>query len=198
MAIPRVITGTTDVHVRMEQDGRKYENVFQFQAASAPTTAQLNQLASEIAGSVCSKMLLYLPTNCKIVEVFCKYIGVLNGATGIYTFTSGNFGTRSGNPEPASVASRITLHTGLSGKSYRGAKSLGPFVETDIDGNSFTNALITLLINFMAEMLITRVGTFFQPAVASFKLNERHRITSASLTDTNVDSQKTRLTGRGR
>jgi len=195
--IPRIIANTVDVHLRYSAGPNQMENVYQFIYEETPSVGQLLSLATDVATNIGGKMALAVSDQINFVECQAVDIGTSTGGEATYVFPSGTHGLRSGSVEPLNVASGITLRTGHRGRSNKGRKSYSGFVESDIDSNTIGSSLMGLLTDLALELIRDRVSSTYRPAVGSMKLGTSRPITSATILDNNVDSQKTRLNLHG-
>jgi hypothetical protein len=195
--IPRIIANTIDAHLRYTAGGNEMENTYQFLYEETPSVGQLEDLAEDVGLNIGAKQAAFTQQGIVFREVQCVDIGSSGGAEGTYTFPNGTTGLRSGSPEPLNAASGITLRTGHRGRSNKGRKSYSGFVESDLDGNSIGSSLMALLTDLAVELLRDRVGSTYRPAVGSMKNGTSKAITSSTILDNNVDSQKTRLNLHG-
>lgn len=198
MPTPRIIPLTVDVHFRYTFQGNLMENVFQFLYVTTPTAATLLTLATEVANAFLPKYQAFMPTGVQFTEVRADDIGAAGRATATYVFPANTFGTSTSDPVPANVAANIVLRTGLRGRANRGSKRISPFPENQVSGNTLAGTLGTLLLDLALQFLIKRVTNAFTPAVGSMHSAHSTPLTAVSLVDSNTDSQKTRLNGRGR
>lgn len=201
MAVPRVfhpVPSTSECQVRYQHGTNLLENGFAYGFTGAnPSTAELLALATAIAGSIADKMRDVMHNGVVMREVYCRNINteVANQAT--YTFPAGTNARRTGSPVASNEAARIVKRTGQTGRSHRGANSFSEFVEGDVDGNSIGSSLFSGLLSLGLEIILNRVGSRFTAGVASRRLFSAFPISSATLLDNNIDSQKTRLNAHG-
>jgi hypothetical protein len=166
-----------------------------------PNAGQLAALAEAWASNTLANWRAILPIGCRLVEVAVKDIGAFDGsgAQGVYSYPTPTFGTVTLPPQASQVACRVQLNTGRSGDSFRGAKAVSPFWDEAIDGDQFVSSLITLVMNFALQWLVSYIvgGITYVPAVGSLSLNKSEPITSVSIIDPYTDSQKTRAVKHG-
>src|SRR6185369_2289115 len=201
-ALPRVIPSTVDVHFRwLGPDQQQCENVYQFKYSAVPSAAVCAALAQAIGTAFGPKYQAFLTTKHVLNEVFVKDIAALSGrAEGTYVFPTNTTGTDSNDPLPGNAAASLTLRTGLTGRSNHVRKSLSGFSEAWVSSDQMLNQLLTWLVGLGAQWLVSRVvsGVTFTPVVASNLHDTTPNLTQVVLTDTVIDSQKTRLKKHGR
>lgn len=124
-----------------------------------------------------------------------------------YALPTPRGGTGSAAPLPLNVTFCFKLASGLAGRSQRGRLYLPGVVSTAVSGNqllgSQADAYLTRLNTLPAALLAANSN--WKWGVLSYRANKTWRaeaqftaITSAVYTDLNLDSQRRRLTGRGR
>lgn len=114
-------------------------------------------------------------------------------------FPPGTVGATGGDASPGNATLAVKQMTGRSGKSYRGRNFWPGLAEGQTIGNQVISALITALSIIFTRNLtgfVGVVGTYI-PCVPSRKLLQLHNIVAFSM-DKFIDSQRRRLTGRGR
>jgi len=198
----RYIASTVDLKARyLSPSGQRCENVYQYKYDLVPDSAQLAAFAAAWAATTIDNWRAILPIGCRLVEVAVKDVGALDGsgAQGVYTYPTPTFGLVTLPPQASQVACRVQLNTGRSGDSFRGAKAVSPFWDEAVDGDQFVSSLITLVMNFALQWLVSYIvgGITYIPAVGSPALNKSELITSVSIIDPYTDSQKTRAVKHG-
>lgn len=202
MAIPEVfhpVALCSECQIRYTHGTNNYENGFAFKwSGSAPSSAELLALATELGGSLAVRMAGLMHNGVHFREVYCRNVNteVANQAT--WTAPVGFNGTQSGSPVASNEAANLVKRTGLTGRSKHGANRFSEFVESQVDGNTLGSFIITQLASIAISVLASRVGARFAPALASRKLGTAELLLNALTLDDNVDSQKTRLNNHGR
>jgi hypothetical protein len=201
-ALPRVIPSVVDVHFRwLGPDQQQCENVYQYRYSAAPSGAVCAALAAAVAAAMGPKYQAFMTTRHTLSEVFVKDIAALSGrGEGTYVFPSNTVGSRGEDPLPGNAAASMTLRTGLTGRSNHGRKSISGFSEPWVSADQMLSQLITWLADLGIQWLVTRIvsGVTFTPVVASNLRDTALNLTQVVLTDTVMDSQKTRLKKHGR
>lgn len=192
------ISQTVRCLIRFTQAGKQMENSLYYTfTGSSPTAAELTALAVEITTTIGRKLQAALHTSVRMTEVICTNIDNAFGNEGQNPFDPGSFGGAGGIAAPSNSAVNIVKRSALHGYSYRGENRFGPFAGSYVDSDNMQTALINAILNVIVSLLVARVGGRFTPAVASTKLGTSKALTEAVLTNTLLDSQKTRLAGHG-
>ena len=113
-------------------------------SGSAPTSGNLNTLASDIASAWASDLASVVQSDMQLVEVDCLDIATTSGHSGTWSGT--NAGTRSGTNLPFQCATNIQF---LIARRYRGGKPrmyLPAGVSSDTtNGATYAGAFVTLV-----------------------------------------------------
>jgi hypothetical protein len=206
---PRIIPNTIDCIFTMKADDQTVENVYQFRYGTAvPSVAALQNLAAELAADVWNAIRGEMNKNVTAVNVTAKDIGAPGRAIGGYNFVPGTIGLEAASDVPLNVAAHMTLRTAKQGRRFKGGKSFSGFSETHVNRNTLGDEIMSMLLRAGVSLLHTYVQGAFTPAVASLPhlsaptiINapaESNAITGVIVPDAWVDSQKTRLTNRGK
>jgi hypothetical protein len=197
---PRGIQSVADMHVRYQYDGQQCENVWQFHYnAPAPNSSDLAALVTDWTTRSMTALRALYTSAVTFNSIYARDIDPTHAnANFSFFFPAGTTGTHSGSPMPGNTACSVLLGTGLAGRAHHGRKSFGPLATTDISQNELVTSYFTLMATFLATIVTTYASGKFQPVVASQRYNGWDFITSLGIPNNSVDSQKTRLTGRGR
>jgi len=193
----RRIPNTVDVHFRYSVDGNRCENVYQMAFTVAPTPATMLALVTEIANAFLPRYQAFQTISHVYHEVLARNISPGSNLQAVYTFPPNTVGSLPAAGVALSEAARLILKTLNYGRRFKGAKGLSGFHEGYVNGNTISNNLVPLLANLGAQMLLSRVGGLYIPAVASFLNQAAYTLSSVLMNDNSVDSQKTRLNNRG-
>jgi len=191
-------------HLRTQNGTNLEENTFAFKwVGTAPTAVELGQLAAALATTVGAALRAITSNGWIFREIYCRNIDVEFAPEATYTYPSGTTGQRVGNQVAASEACGIVKRTGLTGRGKHGRTSVSGFTEGDVDGNSVGGALMALLAQLAAQMLLGYLTGRFRPAVAHIPRvgtapGSSDFISETIVLDNNIDSQKTRLNAHGR
>jgi len=192
------VGNTSRCELRMTHGTNRLENTFWYRwTGSPPTVAELLALAAAVGAGVGEQIRLAVSQGVVFREVYCRNMDteVANQAT--QPFAPGTSGARVGNPVASNEACEIVRRTGQTGRSSHGAIRVSEFVEADVDGNTISSALMTLLGNVALGLLQNYVGGRFFAALGSRSRGDSKPLQAAAVLDSDVDSQKTRLNAHG-
>lgn len=170
---------------------------YRWAGGTTPTLTELQNLAQAVWDGYVEKARTAQHSSVVYRSVQVYNADTPSGLTYTLTPTTPKFGARLGGAVAGNEAGRIFRKSSLRGRSKRGAISVSGFAEGDVDGNSHSSALISMLANIALEMLVAYVAGRFLPAIPSEKLGSSSILASTGNYDSNIDSQKTRLNGRG-
>lgn len=121
-------------------------------------------------------------------------------ASGSYTLSvaGGIPGTIAQDSMPGSVAFCVRLRSALAGKRTRGRKYFAGLGEADVTGNSLLGARADGIVSAITTLIDNLIVAGFPMQIVSFAGATSVPVVSASYFDLFVDSQRRRLTGRGR
>lgn len=198
--IPRNITGVADMHVRYQYDGQQCENVWSFHwTGSPPSTADLQNLISEWLGHSQTALLALYPSQVLFNSIYARDVDQSHpDAEYTYFFPANTLGSRGTSGDSANKAVSAVLQSGIAGRAHHGRKSFSPLAQSDNIMNEVSTLFMQLVINFLATLVTSYVTGKFQPVIASQKYNGWDIIRTVGIPNNTIDSQKTRLTGRGR
>jgi len=192
------IANCTMCKLRWSANTNLCENTLAFYwSGTPPTGSELNSLAAAIAGDVGFYFRQCMSNSILFNTIVCANQHAPGGAQGIYSFPANTRGFRIGSTVALSEASGITRRTGFTGRSNRGRNSVSGFSEGDVDGNSITGTLMSLLGDLAVHILVPYLAGRFLPGVASRTNHTIIPLLSAAVLDDNIDSQKTRLNTHG-
>ena len=166
---------------------------------SVPTQAQLTQMAGDFYTTIVPSWRAIHQADTVLESVIVKYLGTQGDPMqGVTSPTSGNVGTRAGDPLPRNCATTVKFLTQFLGRKFRGRSfqygaSDGDAIASNYSTTWLTNvnAHITAILAFagivgrsLSPVVASRIGVFLTPIVAA-------------VVDATVDSMRTRLPGRG-
>lgn len=195
---------TSMCHLRTQNGTNLQENTFAYHwTGSPPSDSELTNLAIGVANTIGAALRAVTSNSWVFREVYCRNIDteVANEATFVYP--TGITGQRVGSQVAASEACGIVKRTGRTGHKMHGRNSISGFIENDVDGNSVSSGLMSLLAQLALQILLPQVTGRFQAAVAHIPrvplvIGDSTPIVEAVVLDSNIDSQKTRLNSHGR
>lgn len=192
------MTRTVEVVLEAERGGRERRNVIHYHYDDPrPTVAELEALANDVANNVVGSQQGCTTGGTTWNRITATDIDGPAGATASVSIFRAAL--VSGNVLPGNVSICLTKRTGIRGGAYRGRFYLFDLNEAWIDEDSINIGALPLLTGMAAAIAAVRTGIAkaFTPAVGS-----RTRFLSTpiqSITfDLVSDSQRRRLTGRGR
>jgi len=92
----------------------------------------------------------------------------------------------------------VSLRTGLAGRRFRGRKFFSGIPKANVADNTIDSALCDDIVNGVGTMMSALNANATPLSVVSFVGLTVTAVTAALCTDNFVDSQRRRLTGRGR
>lgn len=197
MATPVVILDTVEVVMEANRGGRERRNVIHYgYNGFVPSVGQLEALCNEVANNVINSQQAITcdPTLWNRVTATDLRSGGLGATASVSIYRVGTF---VGACAPGNVALCLTKRSGIRGPSHRGRFYMFDLPEGGLDDDTVTLGMLPYLTNLSGELQYTRVGGIFYPAIASRVIGLCYPIQSITF-DLITDSQRRRLTGRGR
>lgn len=214
--IPAV--NTAQLKVNQSLHGQTVQNVWYFTNETGWSTTELQALCNIVitwwndhyADNVHSDLHLVSVSARDMTEPDAAGVEIQAPA-----LSGGNLNT--GGGLPGNVALTVKFKSGLTGRNRNGRTYLAGFSEEEVNGNAITDVRRDGILNAFGQLRDTITGAGYQPVVASFYdgtelvelPNGESRFkpvprATALLTDieqytadTNLDSQRRRLAGRG-
>lgn len=194
------------VNIFARLDGQQVMNTLFYQLATQPTHVELVELAASIADVITETMFGYMPTSWVGQYVFAYDLTVADGANAVDDSILGLVGADEGSPLPNNVSLAIARKNGLRGRAGNGRVFWQGLPSSAMaDENTVTSAYADLLVELMGTFDAAAEGLGWTPVILSYQnagvvSSEAtiYPITSWSVTDLVVDSQRRRLPGRGR
>lgn len=157
-----------------------------------PTEPELLNLATEVYSVMVPKFQTFWHNTVQTVECYARNYDVQFAPEATYTPPAPSVGSRGGEAIAAQVALALTKRTGVTGPSRHGTMILSGFAEADVNGDVVVGNIVTGAASLATSILTDRVGGRFIPALASFKLGTRFRLTHVVLRNLLVDSSRRR------
>lgn len=173
-------------------------NVFNFAGtADEYNSTQLTELANSVINNICAPYAQLASNTIQFLQVTARDMSA-EGAAVAEVPISALFGVRTGDPLPANVAMGYRHKTGFAGRKNRGRTMLYGWTEADTAGSVFNGTAMSLGAAVILGYYNAAVGLSFalDAVVASYTYGSYRSITH-SVVDRYVDSQRTRLIGRG-
>lgn len=205
MADQRVINGMR-AELRFTLMDEQIMNTLWFHKDSGEVaSADCQTIGDQLASWWFSNMRPLLTVNLTLREVYVRGAERVSGNpeyTSTYSLPVS--GTVNAESMPGNVSLCVSFRTGLTGRSYRGRNYISGMHDGVVSGNQFQVSFVNNVVNAY-ENLIGDIPVGFTWVVASFQTNGVpnipgiiHPVQSILATDTNVDSMRSRLAGRGR
>lgn len=190
--------------VRMRLDNQNIENVLHFETEVTPDLAMVQAVAEMVRDWVLD-----------------NYIGPLSGAVSFYQVTAKSLvnefdwvydlpvvpavlGAGGATYMPNEVALCMSLRTGFSGRSQRGRAFVSGIPTTQVTGNLISETFASNMLNAWNELIIAAPAADVVWSVLSRETDGAPRptgvlfpVTTVTLTDLYVDSQRRRKPGNG-
>lgn len=195
---------TAKVELLFTLNGNTCENVWYFHnTAGSFSTVEMAVLASNIHGWYNSLYKTIQPAQVSATMIRVTDMTTQTSAGIEYTSGFPIVGTRGGSVSPANVTVAIKWLTGLRGRSYRGRTYVVGVAKDDVTGDTVTNTYLGSLNDVFQGFLDLDIADW-EFVVASYFNDGAWRTTGVITPVTGVainpvvDSQRRRLTGRGR
>lgn len=193
-----------EVEVRYIVESQRTENVFTFSTGGESFVAAAQAVYDVLETGWWPIMRNFFSTGFAHDSVHVVDMSDQFGPVADFGAFANPTGTVNTGQAPLNVAACISLKTNKRGRSYRGRKYMGPPALGLIAG-SFLNSTGQGVIEDAFESLISSAGAAGVPLVVVSKVTGgaprtngvQTLVTSASLFDSTLDSQRRRLPGRG-
>lgn len=197
--------GIVEANVRMTLYGQEIENTLYFQTPGVPTGAEVQAVAGVVEDWYTENVLAVLSNNLVYRETYARSLATAAAPDWTANAHAGDVGGNVSPALPGNVAWTVKFLTGLTGRSYRGRNYVPGIAEADNSGNQISGALAALLVAGYGELIATAEDNDFTWVVLSRVQNGvvlanaiGAPVVSVGFADLNLDSQRRRLTGRGR
>lgn len=193
------------VHQRAELHGQQIENVHFFAPVDA-TPIDLATLADEAHAAWTTEVMPPLSADYTLRETFVVSLAS-ETAPGVTKITVPNVTGGAGNPAaPGGTTLCLSLRTGQRGRSARGRQYISGLTASGITDNSWNDSYANDIVqSFAAYAAAVEANAGAKLVVASSVSDGAPRpellitdVQAITLTDFYVDSQRRRLTGRGK
>jgi hypothetical protein len=177
--------------------GQLVENVWHVTTVAGPPLSDLEDIAG-IFQLMYANLVIPFADALFINSVTVRYLGDVGGPEFSLINTPAQQGGDANGSMPGNVALCISLRTALAGRRFRGRKFFSgipvPEVADNTISSTFADAVVASISGSMGDL--TAAG--FPLSVLSYVGPTIVPVTSVLYTDLFVDSQRRRLTGRGR
>jgi hypothetical protein len=172
----------------------------------APTVEDCALIAQTVGDWWDDNVQAIVATNVVMREVYVKSIAVANGPEATYSAPFPLAGLLAGDSLPNNVSIAVSLRSGLTGRSARGRWFWYGITEGQVDANTMNVAAISIIDAAITNLREDIIGLGFQWVIVSYVANGAPRpggpvyfiVTTITIVDSTVDSQRRRLPGRGR
>lgn len=192
------------VLVNYRELGQELQSQLYFQTDEPATEGRLTDVAQMVADWLTNSWTGVACNFATVVSILATDVSVSGGAQVTFTPIGGIVGALSSPPLPTGTTVTASWRTGRSGRSFRGRTYHVGLTETQVDGNALTAPSQSALQQAYTDLIIaanvidaplsvcSRVsnGVLRNPAILTPVLS--------CLVDQYIDSQRRRLTGRGR
>lgn len=185
--------------------GQEVENTLYFQYPSLPTDSDLAALANDINTWAADNLLPQLSNDIALVRVVATDLTSESGGQQTFTNTTPVAGGKSNQSLPGNCAFCVSFRSGFRGRSFRGRNYVAGLAEQDIVDNDVSSALAGVIVAAYEELLGLFEGGVPDWVIASRFHDGAPRdtglttpVSAVVATDFHIDSQRRRLTSRGR
>jgi len=177
--------------------GQLVENVWTALCAEDPEITVLMDAANAMADSY-PAILVPLSSSLTITEFTARYLGDPAGPE--YTVVpSSPLAGGSLNPGlPGNVTLCVSLRTALAGRRFRGRKYFSGLVESSVVGNEVDAGVVATIVAGVNGVIGAMQDAAIPLTIVSYAGLTNTTVVNAVCVDNFVDSQRRRLTGRGR
>lgn len=196
--MPPVIFPTAyQVEVRGLYFGQQIENVWHVIGADPFDPAMAADIAATFHTSYAG-ILAALSQDLFIREIFVHNLDGASSGEFTLAISPAEQGEVVQDGLPGNVAFCVSLRTALSGRSTRGRKYFAGLGEGDVVGNEYDGGRVATLLTGVSDLIDNLVTNGTPLAVFSRTIPALTQVQAATAVDNVVDSQRRRLTGRGR
>ncbi len=200
----QAVPNTSRLAVVYSRGGVLMVNVFHFYREGQWGSPELGALLDAFAGVWLAEVLPNLHSSVTVNRYEARGLRApVDDYVALFPSTP-HTGGRGGDLTPGNVAFCITHTTGLTGRSARGRTYFGGFSEEDVTGDSLIVTRAQNLRNALSSMRTTTIDAGWSPVVVKRYDDKVLLPTAITLpvtgyryTDTILDSQRRRLSGRG-
>lgn len=192
-----LIANTCQVVVKGTLFGQLVENVWHVLCPDPPISDDLEAIAAVFHvgyGAIAAP----LSQDISFTEVYVRYMGAAEGPEYTLGISPPMTGGAVLPSAPGSVALCVSLRTALAGRRFRGRKFFSGIPEDNIVGNAIDPAFCTLIVNAVDDLRLAAFAAGYSLEVVSLVGLTATLVASVLCVDNYVDSQRRRLTGRGR
>jgi hypothetical protein len=196
--------------IRYTQNAQQVENTLWFEFPTAPAAADLVTLDNAVMSWWSANVQPLQSSAVQLREIHSTAQDGTSGVQDTFAPPVAAFGGASPNVEPGNVTMAISFRTGLRGRSFRGRNYAVGLTEDQVAGNDFVAGLTSLWQAAYAALIPAAAAAGWTWIIASRfsgvdvngdpiprAAGVTTPVTAVVVVDSNVDSQRRRLTGRG-
>lgn len=199
------VPNTFQVAVRQQLFQQDVVNVLNFDRAGDPTAAELQLLCILVQAEFIENWYSQASSDLQLITVDARGLRTENDIFASTPAAPPTAGARLAAALPSSVAFCVKHSSALTGRSARGRSYLAGLCEDRVAQNVVEPAVITAALDTFNEIRTGAVALGFQFVIVSRvaggvqrPVGLRYAVTNSTTYDNTVDSQRRRLTGRGR
>lgn len=197
VAAPNIV----QAEIRAIKNGANIENRIYINTLHTPTAADLIAIENILATEINGFWPAMLPSDVTITELFLKSLQTQNDISRTLAFGGPLVGTAAGEPLPNQNSYAVKLTTGFTGRSARGRLYWLGLSISQVVSNQVEAAVSALILASMGRIRANLLTAGFVWSIVSFVSNGVPRpggpvyfqITGASFTDSQVDTQRGRV-----
>jgi hypothetical protein len=201
-------TNIFKVDIRQELFGQQVSNTIYFRADSPPVgEADVAFLAAEVQQFWEEELAPHVVQDLELREIYITDLTTQTSPTYTYPVTPAVSGERTGDPLPSNCTFCVSFRTSGRGRSSRGRNYVAGLVEENVTGNVLDTTAADGIVAAYTDGILNNpdLGGLFTWVVVSSVDNKEPRlsllvqpVTSVIYADRVIDSQRRRLTNRGR
>lgn len=196
------------VDIRQGLFGQNVSNTLYFRAVEPPVTASdVDTLAAEVQAFWEGYLSTHVVEDLTLEEIYITDLSTQTSPTYTYPVTPAARGSRTGEPLPSNCTFCVSFRTNGRGRSSRGRNYVSGLAEADVGGNILDPTEADGIVNAYSAGILQNLNLsgFMEWVVVSSIQDGQLRaqllaqpVTSVLYSDRIIDSQRRRLTGRGR
>lgn len=191
------IATAAKITVKGDLYGQLVENVWTCLVAADPPLLDLDNIANRVAASY-PAIIAPMTTALTINEITVRYLGDIAGPEFTLVPATPITGNSANPGLPGNVALCVSLRTALAGRRFRGRKYFSGLVESSVVGNLVDSGVVAEIVTACQEFIDAMIAEEYPLTIVSYAGLTNVNVVSAVCVDNYVDSQRRRLTGRGR
>lgn len=186
------------------QAGQELQNQFYFDATTAPDPELVHDAAQLVLNWLGNSWADVACNAASVASVVATDVSVEGGVQTTLIPIGSLTGALSSPPLPTGTTVTCSWRTGLAGRSYRGRTFHVGLTETQVDANALTEPARLALVDAYGQLILDSVALGARLSVCSRVSGGVLRPTAiltavtTGIVEAYIDSQRRRLTGRGR